>query len=1100
MKPGVLLVANRGEVAVRVLRTARELGWGTVAVAGRDDAGGLHTRLADRLATLAGHGPAAYLDPDALVAAATAEGATAVHPGWGFLSEDPSFARACAGAGLLWVGPSPEVLELFGDKVAALAFARAQGVAVAEATDGPTTLEGAASFWDGLGPGSAVMVKAVSGGGGRGIRAVTERAALAEAMARCRSEAQAASGRGDVYIERYIPDARHVEVQLLGDAAGAVTHLGTRDCSIQRRHQKLIEVAPASHLSAAAAGELTAAAVRLGRAAGLVGVATVEFLVGPDGAVVFMEVNPRLQVEHTVTEAVTGTDLVALQLGLARGATLAELGLDAERPPVIRGTAVQARVNTERVLPDGSVTVTAGTIRGLAVPGGPGVRVDTHAYAGYTTNPAFDSLLAKVVAWAPSDEVLVAAGRAEQALADLAIDGVEVNVGLLRAILRHDEFAAGRATTGFLGRHLTDLLRHLPEGRALPAGSRPAARESEVPELQANSVHLAAGQFSVPAPMPSTVVSVTVAVGDLVRAGDPVIVVESMKMEHVLEAPADGEVAELLVAAGETVTTGRVLVILTGADVEAVQAEAAAIVDLDASRPDRAEMEQRQALTRDEARPAAVARRRRTGQRTARENLDDLCDPGTFVEYGSLAIAAQRARRRLSDLIENTPADGLIGGLAHVNGALFDEARSRCAVVSYDYTVLAGTQGQQGHRKKDRLFELAARLRLPVVLFAEGGGGRPGDTEGVGVTGLDCLAFALFGELSGLVPLVGIVSGRCFAGNAALLACCDVIIATANSSIGMAGPAMIEGGGLGRFTPEEVGPMSVQVPNGVVDVAVADEAAAVAAAKQYLSYFQGPVAEWDCADQRLLRTLIPENRVRVYDIRQVIDTLADTGSVLELRAGWAPGMVTALVRVEGRPLGLIANNPRHLGGAIDADGADKAARFMQLCDAHDLPVLFLCDTPGFMVGPEAEHSAQVRHFGRMFVVGASLDIPFFTIVLRKGYGLGAQAMAGGGFHSPLFCLSWPTGEFGGMGLEGAIELGYRKELDAIADPTARAARYDQLVASLYEKGKALSIATYFEIDDVIDPAESRARIVATLRACPPPLPRAGKKRPCVDTW
>jgi acetyl-CoA carboxylase carboxyltransferase component len=316
----------------------------------------------------------------------------------------------------------------------------------------------------------------------------------------------------------------------------------------------------------------------------------------------------------------------------------------------------------------------------------------------------------------------------------------------------------------------------------------------------------------------------------------------------------------------------------------------------------------------------------------------------------------------------------------------------------------------------------------------------------------------------------------------------------------MGGPAMIEGGGLGVYEPDDVGPMSVQVPNGVVDVAVADEAEAVAAAKRYLSYFHGAHDAWECADQRVLRTLVPENRKQVYDVRTVITTMADTASVLELRPEWGIGMITAFVRIEGRPVGVIANNPLHLGGAINSDGADKAARFMQLCDAYDLPILFLCDTPGFMVGPEAEKTAQVRHFSRMFVVGASLTVPFFTIVLRKGYGLGAQAMAGGSFHAPLFTVSWPTGEFGGMGLEGAVRLGFRRELDAIEDDAERQATFDRMVTRAYEHGKALNVATFFEIDDVIDPAQSRTRIVEALRAASPPRPRTGKKRPCVDTW
>jgi acetyl-CoA carboxylase carboxyltransferase component len=600
--------------------------------------------------------------------------------------------------------------------------------------------------------------------------------------------------------------------------------------------------------------------------------------------------------------------------------------------------------------------------------------------------------------------------------------------------------------------------------------------------------------------MAGTVVEVLVGPSDVVRAGRSVVILESMKMEHEVPSASTGTVRQVAVAPGDTVAAGDQLILVEDGAVDQADAVAVDAADPRRVRADLDEVQRRQALVLDEARPEAVARRRSRGHRTARENLGDLCDPGTFAEYGSLAIAAQRDRRSLDDLLRNTPADGLIGGTAHINGDLFGEAASRCVVVSYDYMVLAGTQGYQGHRKKDRLFELAERFRLPLVLFAEGGGGRPGDTAAPQVSGLEVMAFALFGRLSGLVPLVGVVSGRCFAGNAALLGCCDVIIATEDSSIGMAGPAMIEGGGLGLFRPDEVGPVSVQSANGVIDVLVSDEAAAVQAARQYLGYFQGTRPDWDCPDQLLLRGAIPEDRLRVYDGRAVLDGLADIGSVLELRSGWAPGMITALARLEGRPVGIIANNPGHLGGAIDSDGADKAARFLQLCDAHDLPIVFLCDTPGFMVGPEAERTAQVRHFARMFVVGASVTVPFVTVILRKGYGLGAQAMAGGSFRSPALTVAWPTGEIGGMGLEGAVRLGFRKELDAEEDPEARQALYERLVAAAYRNGQALNAASHFEIDDVIDPAETRTRILATLRAAPAPPVREGKKRPCVDTW
>jgi acetyl-CoA carboxylase carboxyltransferase component len=521
--------------------------------------------------------------------------------------------------------------------------------------------------------------------------------------------------------------------------------------------------------------------------------------------------------------------------------------------------------------------------------------------------------------------------------------------------------------------------------------------------------------------------------------------------------------------------------------------------DTDAAGNERADLRavrERHEVGLDAARPEAVAKRRERGRRTARENLAELMDEGSFIEYGPLVFAAQERRRSREELIERTPADGLIGGVGEIDG-------QRCVAMSYDYTVLAGTQGMRGHQKKDRLFELAERSKLPVVLFAEGGGGRPGDVDAPIVAGLDCRAFNLFARLSGLVPLVGIASGNCFAGNAALLGCCDVVIATEDASIGMGGPAMIEGGGLGIYEPAEVGPIDVQDANGVVDLRVADDRAAVAAAKRYLSYFGEPAAAETVRvpDQALLREAIPERRRQIYDARKVLDALFDEGSVLELRRGFGAGIVTALARVDGRALGVVANHPPHLGGAIDADGADKAARFMQLCDAFELPLLFLCDTPGFMVGPAAEKTATVRHFARMFLVGANLTVPTGTIVLRKGYGLGAQAMAAGGFKAPLFTVGWPTSEFGGMGLEGAVRLGMKRELEAIADPEKRERVFEATVAAAYEHGQGVNMAAYGEIDDVIDPADSR-RWIATLfdESAGQWRRRDGKKRPNIDAW
>ena len=1131
-----LLIANRGEIAIRIARAAAELGIRTVAIFSEDDAQSLHTQKMDEALPLQGRGAAAYLDIEQILALAAQAGCAAIHPGYGFLSENAEFARRCAEAGINFVGPQVETLALFGDKGQARTLAEGCEVPVLPGTSGPTSVDEAKEFLASLGAGGAVMIKALAGGGGRGMRAVQTVDDLEAAYARCQSEATAAFGNGDVYVEQLIPRARHIEVQVVGDGSGAVSYLGERECSIQRRNQKLVEIAPSPGLSPALRERLSSAAVRLAQEVQYASLGTFEFLVdaehgGDNATFAFIEANARLQVEHTVTEEVTGVDLVKTQLRLAGGSSLADLGLTQERISEPRGFAMQVRINMETIASDGTPRPSGGTLAAFEVPSGPGLRTDTFGYVGYTTSPSFDSLLAKLIGSSPSSDFSDVVTRTYRALCEFKIEGVATNIPFLQSLLRHPAFVKNQIYTRFVEDHSAELVQadhhqrfffHSDRAQREPptlAGVKvdsvdplavlehgkaagPTSAVATAPVGQAPAVEVSGpdGTVAVPAPLQGTIVSLNVSEGDEVHVGQQLLIMESMKMEHVISAETSGIIRQLTVSQGDAVFEGHPLAFIEETEVEVTAVEQATDLDLDYIRPDLAEIVERHELGMDAARPESVARRRKTGQRTARENIYDICDPDTYVEYGPMVIAAQRQRRSLDDLIRRTPADGMIAGVGRVNGGLFDEKAAQCIVISYDYTVLAGTQGFKNHYKKDRMFELAERWKLPVVFFAEGGGGRPGDTDWSSPSGLDVPAFYLWGKLSGMVPLVGITSGRCFAGNAVILGCCDVIIATAGSNIGMGGPAMIEGGGLGVFRPEEVGPMEEQVPNGVVDIPVKDEAEAVQVAKQYLSYFQGPIAEWDCADQRLLRYIVPENRLRVYEIRDVIETLADTGSVLEIRKHFGIGMVTSLVRIEGRPVGVIANNPKHLGGAIDSDAADKATRFMQLCDAFDIPILMLCDTPGNMVGPEYEKAALVRHCCRMFVTGASLTVPFFTIVLRKSYGLGAQGMAGGSFKAPAFAVSWPTGEFGGMGLEGAVKLGYRKELEAETDPYKRKELYEQLVAKMYESGKALSTATYFEIDDVIDPAESRRWIMAALRSSPPPAPRTEKKRPCIDTW
>ncbi len=586
------------------------------------------------------------------------------------------------------------------------------------------------------------------------------------------------------------------------------------------------------------------------------------------------------------------------------------------------------------------------------------------------------------------------------------------------------------------------------------------------------------------------------------QAGDLLVILEAMKMEHEVRAAIGGRLGDVFFAAGELVESGALLARIE--PLGATVAQPAATAPTEASAPAsgslRADLQRtldRHAPTHDASRPEAVARRHALGLRTARENITDLCDAGSFMEYGALAVAAQRSRRSEEDLVRNTPADGMVTGIGSINGAQFGPQASRAVVMAYDATVLAGTQGMRNHQKTDRMLGIALQNKLPVVLFAEGGGGRPGDTDMPIVAGLHVGTFASFARLNGRVPVIGVVAGRCFAGNAALLGCCDVIIAARGSNIGMGGPAMVEGGGLGVFKPEQIGPAGVQHGNGVIDVLVDDEVQAVVAARHYLSFFQGATTDFAAPDALALRAVVPENRLRVYDTRAAIGGIADAGSVLALRAGFGQGIHTALARIEGRPVGILANNPLHLGGAIDADAADKAARFMQLCNAHGLPLVSLVDTPGFMVGPETEAQAQVRHVSRLFIAAAHLRVPFFSVVLRKGYGLGAMAMTAGSFHAPAFNVAWPTGEFGAMGLEGAVKLGYRKELEAQPAGPQREALYETLVAQQYDKGSALNMATTLEIDAVIDPAQTRDWLVRGLQSSPI---RPADGALAIDTW
>jgi acetyl/propionyl-CoA carboxylase alpha subunit/acetyl-CoA carboxylase carboxyltransferase component len=1040
--PQQLLIANRGEIALRLAHAAADLGIRSTAVWADEDAAAPHVRAATRAHALGAAGPAAYLDGPRLIALALDSGCDAVHPGYGFLSESAAFAQACADAGLLFIGPTPAQLALLGDKAQALALARAQAVPVLPGSAGVVDVAAALQFMADQG-GAPVMLKAVAGGGGRGLRVVQQAADLPAAFERCTREALAATGHAQLYAERWLPQARHIEVQLLGDGQRLLS-LGERECTLQRQHQKLVEVAPSPSLQDPLRQRIVQAALAMAHALRLHNLCTFEFLVAstlPEGFV-FIEANPRLQVEHTVTEMVTGLDLVRLQIQLAAGAKLADLDLR----PTVRGVAVQWRINAEATDAQGQILSAAGTLSRFDMPLGPGLRVDTAAAVGQTSQPQFDSLLAKlVVQGADWPEAL---RRSQRALAACVVQGVDSNLALLQALGARAELQHFDVHTGFVQQHLQALN---------------------------GSLAAAADHHRLIAPMAGRLVTQEHRAGQMVAAGTPLAVLEAMKMQHELAAPTTCCVQSWLVQPGQLVSAGAVLATLLP------QANADSVDSADAGaapgpRADLQAVQARWALTLDAARPQAIAKRHAQGQRSARENVAATCDPGSFIEYGAFAVAAQRSRRSAEDLVANTPADGLVCGIGTVQGL-------RVALLAYDATVLAGTQGFRNHQKTDRLLGLAQQQRLPVVLWAEGGGGRPGDVDMPIVAGLHVPTFASMARLSGQVPLIGIAAGRCFAGNAALLGCCDIVVATRSANIGMGGPAMIEGGGLGVFKPEQIGPAAVQAGNGVIDVLVDDEPAAAVVARQLLALLHGPqLGTWQEPDAGALRTLVPVNRLRVYDMRQALQGLFDSGTVVELRAAYGGAVITALARLQGRAVAVLASNPAQGGAAVDAAAADKAAGFMQLCQRHRLPLLSLIDTPGFMVGPAAEEQALVRHAGRLFIAAAALTVPKVAVVLRRAYGLGAMALAGGGFHEAALMAAWPSAEFGAMGLEGAVRLGWRKELQAAAPGAEREALFNRLLAQQVESGGAIPMATTLEIDAVIDPADTRAWLV---RALPP---------------
>lgn len=1074
-----ILIANRGEIAIRIARTAHAMGISTVGIHTADDATSLHAKHMDEMRVLPLAGVAGYLDYKTIVALAIETGCDALHPGYGLLSERVELAQECQDRGVVFIGPTADTLGMQGNKVSARALAIDWGIPVIMGSPPLADSDAACAIFEEFGK-SPMMLKAVNGGGGRGIRVVKCIDEIGAAFDQCRAEALAAFGDDTIYAERFLTSARHIEVQIIGDGK-SITHLWDRDCSVQRRNQKVIELAPAPGLDPQTRTALLAAAVKIGKGCNYRGLGTIEFLVETDAqggaGFYFIETNPRIQVEHTITEEITGLDLVELQLRIAAGEILSEIGLNVAEPQPPIGIAMQLRINTETFNPEGEVIPTGGVLSAFSPPTGPGVRIDSYGYSGYRTNPNFDSLLAKLIIHERTGDLERLLRKSENALSEFYIDGIETNIPFLYGLLKLPELADWSVNVRTVDRHMRDLVTSVSAPRRFVE-----IIANQTPD-EKNTVILPDGCVAIRAPMQAAVHSIHVVEGEEFIKGQEIAVIEAMKMQHVVLAEASGTVLSLPINQGDLIDENGILLIYAPDENNHEIKSAGEALDPEYIRPDLALLQKRVGYTLDENRPRAIQRRRDRKQRTTRENISDLCEGGDFHEYGQLLLAGQRRKHGVEKLLEISPADGIVAGIGAVNASSFREERSQVAIMAYDSTVMAGTQGFFGHKKTDRIIEVAKRQGLASIFLTEGGGGRPNDDDFADTvhSGLNLTTFGSYARLQGWGPKITVNSGYCFAGNAALFGTGDIRIATRNSWIGLAGPAMIEAGGLGTFKPTEIGPALMHAQTGLVDILADDDAQAMEMARKALSYFQGDVTEWNADDQRALRHVIPENRKRSYEMHSVIEILADDDSFLELNTHHSIGMLTGLLRIKGRAMGVIANNPQHLGGAIDALSSAKAARFLKLCSHFQLPVLSLCDTPGFMVGPDSETQGAVAWAADFIASGACLRAPLFFVCLRKGYGIGAQAMAGGSFEDPIFTVSWPSGEFGAMGLEGGVRLGYGKEIEAQPTQEAKQALYDKRVADAYANGRAINVASFNEIDAVIDPAATRDWIAKGMR-------------------
>ncbi|MFC4259636.1 carboxyl transferase domain-containing protein [Marinobacter lacisalsi] len=1062
-----ILVANRGEIAIRIIRAARQLGKETVAVYARDDAASLHVTYADQACELPREGAAGYLDARALVDAACRMGCTAVHPGYGFLSENADFARLCAAEGLRFIGPTPEILDLFGSKVKALQLARDAGVPVMPGTSEATSLEAARAF---AGEHGAVMLKAMAGGGGRGMRVVRDAGELDEAFERCCSEARQAFGNGDLYVEKLLLYARHIEVQVIGDGSGQVTHLWERDCTVQRRHQKLIEIAPSPVLDEHLREQILDAAVKLASHVNYSNIGTFEFLVSDEGFW-FMEANPRLQVEHTVTEEITGIDLVQTQIHIASGQSLADLGL--QTSPAPKGFAIQARVNLEELSEDGTSVPRAGLIRAFSPPSGPGIRVDTYGYAGYRSSHRYDSLIAKVIA--RGHDFPGAAKALSAALREFHIADIPTNTPLLRAILDHPDFLGGDYSTSFMADHMKALQGSMAGQSTLaPPGSPDSSPQDQTvgPDTTALPADYDPSD-AIHAPMEGMIVSLDIAIGDRVRRGDPLMVIEAMKMEQSVRASHDGIVRSIAVKPGDVIRERSILAIIESSGTEASHEDSATgslFTEEDQGwGAEVDEINRRLELAQEMGGPDKVGKQKAKGKLTARERVQALVDEGSFTELGALTGFGEYDEN--GELITVKPAN-FIGGTARLDGR-------RVTLGVDDFTLRASSGDAAIHAKQIFLENYARQMRLPVVRLLDGasGGGsvKMALQNGFHYVPLNPGWDAVVDNLS-LAPVVAAAVGPTVGLGAARLAMSHLAVMV--RGIGQAftaGPPVVKGSTGEDLTLEELGGTDIHAESGVVERMVGSEQEAFDVIRAFLSYLPRNVDELPpreaCDDpvdrcEESLLTAIPRNSRKPYDIGAILESIFDQGSVF-IYSEYGGSTVTALARLNGHPVGVLATNPLK-GVTMSVEGAQAATRLVDLCETFHLPLVSLTDQGGVSIGSAAERRGTIRHGVRAISAIYQARVPQAELILRRIFGVGGAGIVNRHRASPSW--SWPSGSWGSLPSRGGIEAAFSGQLNQAEDREQEMQRLERLMENI---ASPFRTAEKFGVQNMIDPRQSR---------------------------